>query len=142
MINFLPVTAITGDLFDQKYASLEYRDVLSKLEAEMAWKGYVVADRAISDPNGAWNEAISLDERVLDSGTSKTQILYWISTRSGFNVFAVDTNSTSGDAGTDDTSVSERSCAGVTACAALDLHGDCCPSLDGTMLGCCTRNGA
>jgi hypothetical protein len=139
MINFLPVTAITGELFDQKYASLEYRDVLSKLEAEMAWKGYVVADRAISDPNGAWNEAIHLDERVLDSGTSKTQILYWISTRSGFNVFAVDTNSTSGESGPDDSPVTERSCASVAACATL--HGDCCPTLNGIMLGCCTSTG-
>jgi Glycosyl hydrolase family 81 C-terminal domain len=137
MINFLPITSITGELFDQTYASLEFRDVLGNLEAEMAWRGYVVADKAISDPNGAWNEAIHLDERVLDSGTSKTQILYWISTRSGFQV-----NSTSGEPGADDTSSSQETCASNAACATLNLHGDCCPTSDGIMLGCCTSNGS
>lgn len=132
MINFLPITSITGDLFDKKYVMLAFSEVLSKVEAEMAWKGYVVAAKAIFDPNAAWNEALLLDGRVLDSGTSKTQILFWISTRSGFNVSAVDKNKVKFDS-----QPHSRSCDSVAACAALNLKGDCCPTSSNTMLGCC-----
>lgn len=140
MINFLPVTSVTGDLFDKEYVRLEFHEVLSKVEAEMAWKGYVVADKAIFDPNGAWKEAMLLDGRVLDSGTSKTQILYWISTRSGFDVSGFDENSgEKSHFSTISPQAPQRLCASVAACAALDLEGDCCPTSGNTMLGCCPK---
>jgi endo-1,3(4)-beta-glucanase len=61
MINFMPVTSITGELFNRDYVTVEYDKVLGpRTEVEMAWRGYVVADHAIVDPNAAWEEAQSL----------------------------------------------------------------------------------
>ena len=70
MINLLPVTAATGELWDHEYASLEFKNVLEPLgvqNVEMAWRGYVVSTQAIVDPNNAWIEAEKLDSRILDS---------------------------------------------------------------------------
>jgi Glycosyl hydrolase family 81 C-terminal domain len=63
MINFLPVTAATALLFQPDYAAQEYDKKLRPLgEVEMAWRGYVIADQAIVDPNGLeQNPSLFLD---------------------------------------------------------------------------------
>jgi endo-1,3(4)-beta-glucanase len=146
MINELPVTAITENLFDKRYVEQEYSKILSKLHhVEASWKGFVICNHAIVDPNAAWKEAQKLDSRLLDAGISKSQILFWIATRKDFNMSQPTDSSTdssentpesdsksSGDE-TDDTA----SCSLHPACIEAELTGFCCPTNDGTSLGCC-----
>lgn len=87
LINFIPVTTITGALFRPNFVSKEVANILSKLgEVEIAWKGYSVANQAIVDPNSAWASATEILSRVLDTAISKTQVLFWIATRDGKSV--------------------------------------------------------
>ncbi|CAB9512842.1 Endo-1,3(4)-beta-glucanase [Seminavis robusta] len=153
MINFLPVTPITRELFDKEYVAKEYADVISQYgqEVEMAWRGYVVCDHALVSPMKAWKEAVDLVANRLDSGLSKTQVLYFILTSpSGVDLSQIDTGAASDDAfvapssssggnsdqsssgGNDDNSAScsnHRGCAGLT--------GLCCPTGGGSFLYCC-----
>merc|ERR1712176_947755 len=135
MINFIPLTSVTGELFKRSYVSEEYENVLAGLgEVEMAWRGFVVADHAIIDPTAAWKEAQDLFSPTLDAGLSKSQVLYWIATREGFNA----TNITSGDEGDQNNEHESNStgdgasCSAHAGCSALGLTGSCCPTLDGT----------
>lgn len=133
MINVLPVTAATAALFEKEYVSKEYPYVMSSLtDVEMAWKGYTTSIHAIVDPNKAWEDAQGLVSYELDAALSKSQVLYWISNRPGFNatVSMPDEPAPSSNAG--------GSCGDNIGCAPLDLSGFCCPTLEGTMLGCCT----
>lgn len=104
MINFLPVTPITRYLFNVEYATVEYANVISNYpNAEMAWRGYVVADHALVAPMNAYKEAVKLISGQLDSGISKSQILYFILTSPlGFDVSKL-------SASTDDSSSSSSS---------------------------------
>ena len=94
MINFVPLTAITSVLFDETYVKEEFSHVISKLYGgvEMAWKGYVVGDRAIIDPNGAWDDALKLISYELDAALSLSQLLYFISTRKSFTASGTSTS--------------------------------------------------
>ena len=85
LINFMPVTAITSELFDKGYVKGE-RTVLSENDSvENAWRGYSICNEAIIDPNAAWLEAQNLISTQLDPGLSKSQVLFWVSTREGFS---------------------------------------------------------
>lgn len=85
LINFMPVTAITSELFDKGYVKGE-RSVLSDNDSvENAWRGYSICNEAIIDPNAAWLEAQNLISTQLDPGLSKSQVLFWLSTREGFS---------------------------------------------------------
>jgi endo-1,3(4)-beta-glucanase len=130
MINFMPVTSITGELFNRDYVSVEYSKVFGPpTEVEMAWRGYVVADHAIVDPNAAWEEAQSLFSPQLDSAVSKSQILYWIATRSGFNVSKLHLPTPRGpmpDSSSGSLSPAS-SCEDNKGCASAGLTGECCP---------------
>lgn len=143
MINFLPVTAATGDLFGSEFVSQEYVKILQPLrEVEMAWLGYIVADRAIVDPNAAWLEAEKLFSPTLDSALSKSQVLYWISTRSGFNASAVAAESSGTilpSSNGNDRGIGSAACSSIAACAKTGLVGDCCPTTSGSFLDCCSR---
>jgi hypothetical protein len=144
MINLIPVTAITGELFDRKYVTQEYHHVLEPLkEVEMAWKGFVVADHAIIDAQSSWEEVQEIDSRRLDSGLSKSQLLYWISTRSGFNAtkatkvpLARDDGDSSKGGGSPGKSGGET-CNSHPVCAKAGLVGECCPTPEGFSLACC-----
>ena len=149
MINFMPLTAITSVLFNESFVEREFDAVLAPILAnvEMAWRGYVIADHAIIDSSSAWTEAQSLASYELDSALSKSQVLYWISTRRGFNATVP-----SGDK-SDSTQLNSRSsrpddkskpesqstrCEDNLACARLDLKGFCCPTSEGLFLECCS----
>ena len=81
----MPVTAITSELFDKGYVKGE-RSVLSDNNSvENAWRGYSICNEAIIDPNAAWLEAQDLISTQLDPGLSKSQVLFWVSTREGFS---------------------------------------------------------
>jgi endoglucanase Acf2 len=144
MINLIPVTAITGELFDRKYVTQEYHHVLEPLkEVEMAWKGFVVADHAIIDAQSSWEEVQEIDSRRLDSGLSKSQLLYWISTRSGFNAtkatkvpLARDDGDSSKGGGSPGKS-GGGTCNSHPVCAKAGLVGECCPTPEGFSLACC-----
>lgn len=162
MINFLPVTSIVGELFSSDYAKLAYDNVLASIgEIDAAWRGFVVADHAISSPNAAWKEAQQLSSPTLDSGLSKTQLLYFISSREGFETknqssTRPTSNQTSSDRSTDASSTSNEqktssskddtksasgssdACEENSMCAAMNLEGKCCPSAGGIMLDCCS----
>ena len=138
MINFVPLTAVTSILFDAKYVKEEYNNALSKLYdgVEMAWKGYVVADRAIIDPNGAWDDAKKLISYELDAALSLSQLLYFISTRKEFSA-SESGGSDSSIQPSNSMSSSSSACELHPDCVDLGLSGECCPTAEGTMLGCC-----
>jgi hypothetical protein len=149
MINFVPLTAATSLLFDANYVKEEYTGALSKLYdgVEMAWKGYVVADRAIVDPNGAWEDAKRLISYELDAALSLSQLLYFIGTRKDFS--AGSGGSPSSPDGTDSSgepsnstssSSSSSACEAHPGCVDLGLSGECCPTSEGLTLGCCNSS--
>jgi endo-1,3(4)-beta-glucanase len=157
MINLIPVTAITGELFGKKYSSLEFKEILGPLgTVEAAWEGFVTADHAISDPEAAWHKAVDLFSPTLDAGLSKTQLLYWIATRQGFNASSVSIDDgsriqsgQSNNAGQDKSSYmtstqpddfteNKASCSNSPSCQELDLRGNCCPTNGGIFLDCCS----
>ena len=131
MINFMPVTGVTADLFDKDYVEAEYNNIIAPIfpSIEMSWKGYAVSDHAIIDPNVAWNDALELISSQLDSGLSLSQVLYWISTREGFNQ-------------TSSPLAESASCHKHSGCASLGLPGLCCPTEAGVRLGCCGEQSA
>jgi len=147
MINLIPVTSITGELFGVDYVTQEYANIIEPLgEVEMAWRGYAVSDHAIIDPNAAWVDAQELISPILDSALSKSQVMYWISTRKGFNSSVAQTGN--GGNGRDETNgkssgggtgkaVVAASCESTPACAQTGLLGDCCPTSSGIFLDCC-----
>ena len=103
----------------------------------MAWRGYVTADHAIIDPNIAWDDAQDLFSPTLDSGVSKAQILYWISTRKGFVPSNnTDTTSSSSDNAPDPSA----SCSLYSSCVDIGLGESCCLTTDGIYLGCCSKS--
>jgi endo-1,3(4)-beta-glucanase len=152
MINFMPLTAITSVLFYKSFVEREFNSALAPILAnvEMAWLGYVIADQAIVDPVSAWREAQNLASYELDSALSKSQVLYWISTRPGFNATVPSSDkSNSTRSGSPRKSTSEPDtkskpnsqstmCEDNQACAKLGLTGFCCPTSTGSFLGCCS----
>ena len=138
MINFLPVTAATGELFGKNFATVEYDAALASLvDIDVAWRGFVIAHHAISDPNAAWKDAVELSSPTLDAGLSKTQLLYWISTRQGFSTNGLQSSNTMAQTGQAGTSTTSDACELHELCAALSLTGKCCPTSEMVMLGCC-----
>jgi endoglucanase Acf2 len=152
MINFMPLTAITSVLFNESFVEREFDAVLAPILAnvEMAWRGYVIADHAIIDPSSAWTEAQNLASYELDSALSKSQVLYWISTRPGFNVTVPSSDksnsSTSASPSKSKSKPETKSkpnsqstiCEDNQACANLGLTGFCCPTSKGSFLECCS----
>jgi endo-1,3(4)-beta-glucanase len=137
MINFLPVTAITYELFDKTYVKDQYNEVIKPLhEVAPAWKGYTVCNQAIVEPMAAWKEALTLFSGELDSALSKSQVLYWISGVEGFTYVAMDDNETSSD--DDFNTPSDSFCEKNDGCVSLGLSGLCCPTAAGIRLGCCS----
>jgi len=148
LINFLPVTAITSELFDKAYVKGERQVLINTGSVEKAWTGYLISNEAIIDPNKAWTEAQSLVSQQIDSGSSKSQVLYWISTRPGFlssttAVVPDNDNQSSANPLEDTKGVVDTASTGSASCSAHDncvksgLVGLCCPTNDGTMLSCC-----
>merc|ERR1712157_686900 len=147
MINFMPITAITRELFDQIYIEKEFNSIIKPIynNVEMAWRGYTVADRAMVDPNAAWKDAIKLISYELDSGISLSQVYYWISTMNGFTSSSTEddktTMSTVDSKTTEDSNIdspdSSSPCDTHQSCADLGLKGACCPTTDEIFLGCC-----
>lgn len=139
MINEIPVTAATELLFDKSYVIQEYYNVLAPLgEVEMAWKGYLVCNHAIVDTMSAWNEAQALFSPQLDSGLSKSQVLYFVATRPDFNLSSTPRNATISMA--DSSTVEQRNisfCSHHKTCFLAKLTGLCCPTPEGLMLDCC-----
>jgi endo-1,3(4)-beta-glucanase len=133
MINFIPVTAVTGDLFSRPFVSEEIAHAFRPVkDIEMAWRGYVISASAIFDPIQAWQDAQDLFSPELDSGLSKSQVLYWIATRPGFDSSQV---SQEGETPTDEGSSTR--CQQNKACADAGLSGECCPTAEGDFLQCC-----
>jgi hypothetical protein len=139
MINALPITAATAVLFDRDYVKHEYPSLIgSRSSVEMAWRGYTISIGAIVDANAAWGKAQELVTYELDSGSSKSQVFYWISQMPGFNV-TIDPKKghTSSNRDEDLTSVS---CDRHLACIDQGLSGQCCPTLEDVFLGCCNSH--
>lgn len=142
MINFMPVTAITGELFDNNYTRQEYTKILKPLgDVEMPWRGYVECCHAIVDPQAAWRKARALRSPELDSALSKSQVLYWISTRAGFNqtnasVAAMSSRLKNKRSTPSAKPTSGPECSHYPSCSSLE--GDCCPTSGGLFLDCCT----
>jgi Predicted glycosyl hydrolase len=137
MINFMPVTAITKELFSKPYIEKEFNEIIEPIfdGVEMAWRGYTISDKALIFPTEAWQDATSLRSYELDSALSQSQVYFWIASMNGFNASVIST-----DVANDDNSghsSEDASCDKHQGCALLNLEGLCCPSSDGVMLGCC-----
>lgn len=148
MINFLPVTAITKELFASEYVQLEFDQVIEPIynDVEMAWKGYVISDKAMLDPTSAWQDATQVRSYELDSAFSQSQLYYWISTMDGFvapshNNTSEEQTETEGGSSSSGNGQGVASCLSNAGCVNLGLSGNCCPSDSGIFLGCC-NNGA
>ena len=141
MINFLPVTAITKELFDPDYVKLEFKDVLDPIydNVEMAWRGYVISDKAIIDPSSAWNDAKKLRSFELDSAISQSQVYFWISTMDGFIAPSSSSNEIN-SAESDVEKDGDSWCVNNPVCLKEGLTGECCPTNKGILLGCCSAH--
>eukprot|EP00536_Pseudo-nitzschia_multiseries_P006066 jgi/Psemu1/65414/estExt_Genemark1.C_1250008 len=143
MINAIPITAVTNLLFGADYVKYEYPFLMSgRGEVEMAWRGYTASIHSIIDPNKAWEDANGLVSQQLDSALSKSQVLYFISQRPGFNITLDHTQSSDSKnrdsrSPSESRSSSESSCESNPGCAELNLTGECCPTSSGIFLGCC-----
>jgi endoglucanase Acf2 len=137
MINFMPVTAITSELFSKQYVESEYETHLKSDfdEVEMAWKGYVICDKAINHPVSAWDDATQLTSYELDSALSQSQVYYWISGKEGFDSSLVASNVKNDDNSSGQSSNDLASCASHPNCS--HLVGLCCPTSNGIHLDCC-----
>lgn len=142
MINVMPITEITRELFGKNYVKKEYEAVIKPIEdsVEMAWRGYTICDRAMIEPNKAWDQAIALKSYLLDSGTSLSQIYFWISTMTEFTSPSHTTSddiSKSGGTYILPQNHTDQLCTENESCNELNLTGLCCPTLQGIILGCC-----
>jgi hypothetical protein len=83
-IQMLPFTPISEELLRQSWIAEEY-NVLSQAYSRPdpplseGWKGYIIMAHAIIDPSAAYGEALQLTS--YDDGNTKSNTLYWISTR-------------------------------------------------------------
>jgi hypothetical protein len=146
MINEMPVTAITSSLFNEEFVENEYARAIKPLGmVEMAWRGYTVCNQALVDPMEAWQSAQHLESGELDSGISKSQVLYFISTRPGFNSTTIkrsevrDTYVNPSD-GLISTGSASSTCSAHEVCSRSGLNGFCCPTQAGIKLECCASS--
>ena len=136
----LALNLATPSLLPCSYVKQEFENIIEPEYdyVEMAWKGYVVCDRAMMDPTAAWEDALELRSYELDQAISQSQVLYFASTTDGFEnpkqPAADSTDKQQDNASGTDTSAS---CIQNKACADLGLTGLCCPSSAGLYLGCC-----
>ena len=163
MINCIPITAVSSLLLEENYIKYEYPFLMSNHEnVEMAWRGYTVSVHSIIEPNKAWKEASALKSNQLDSALSKSQVLYFISQQSGFNVTLNGHNTkqqhlnnrtsrntpspsmldgtathTKMNSSISTTTTSSSSCERNPSCVESNLVGMCCPTVGGTFLDCC-----
>ncbi len=136
MINFMPVTAITKELFTLGYVKKEFNKTLKPIydTVEKAWRGYVISDKAIFEPNQAWQDATQLKSNELDAALSLSQLYYWIASIENFNISTtINFNQTTNV----DSSGGEASCVNHKACSGL--QGLCCPTASGSNLDCCNQ---
>ena len=66
------------------YVKEERKALSDGVSVDNSRKGYAICHEAILDPNKSWTDAQSVISSQLDPGLSKSQVLYWISTREGF----------------------------------------------------------
>lgn len=131
LINVMPVTSITQELFQREYVQKQLEFLEPYIHTvEESWKGYVLALQGIVDAEAAWKDALDVASYKLDTAISKSQLLYWIATRPDF---ASNWNVTATTGGTSD----KKQCSSNPRCSGAGLTGQCCPTTDGTMLGCC-----
>ena len=100
------------------------------------FRGYVVCDRALSEPMTAWKDAQDLVSPELDQALSKSQVFYFIATLNDFDITGINININNG------TIVDSYGCAANSKCHALGLTGLCCPAeVGGALLSCCDAYG-
>ncbi|RLN93899.1 hypothetical protein BBJ28_00014097 [Nothophytophthora sp. Chile5] len=86
LINMIPFTPITDAFLKPAYVQEEYpilqQQAFDRVQDPMEdrWKGYAYLDLAIIDPAKAWTKVQEMS--FFDDGSSRTNSLYWIATRS------------------------------------------------------------
>ena len=85
-IQMLPFIPISEELLREEWIREEYevlRSAYSRPDPPLseAWKGYIVMAHAVIDPQAAYSEALALSG--YDDGNTKSNTLWWISTRPG-----------------------------------------------------------
>ncbi len=83
-IQMLPFTPITEELLRAEWIEEEYpvvSTVVNDPNIGEGWKGFIYMAHAVIDPVAAWSEAATLTG--YDDGNTRTNTLYWLSTRPG-----------------------------------------------------------
>ena len=125
-------------MFPTGYVRGEESVIRTSDSVEVAWKGYSICNDAILHPNTAWIDAQKLTSVELDPGLSKSQVLFWISTREGFSANTTAKLSYNSDLGEHSIDQGVSSCTNHEKCSAENIAGSCCPTNDGVFLLCCS----
>merc|ERR1712121_5770 len=83
-IQMLPFTPISEELLRYEWITEEYNvvsEAYNRPDLSEGWKGYIIMAHAVIDPSAAYGEALQLTS--YDDGNTKSNTLYWISTRPG-----------------------------------------------------------
>lgn len=99
----------------------------SKMQDE--WKGLLYMDHAVVDRDKAWTEISNAGGFGI--GGSKSNSLFWAASRPSpipYNSTRVDPKSTV-----------KAACSANSACDAIGVLNDCCPTEKGIFLGCCPK---
>ena len=136
----MPVTGVTTSLLGGDYVRGEWLNHLKPVIEDVAenWKSVLVCDEAIVEPVRAWRRAGELGGGV-DAGLSLAWIYRFIAGRAGDRLGELDVveKFVEGGSGGSVRGGGGSECGAHAQCQGLGLIGNCCPTNDGTFLGCC-----
>lgn len=95
------------------------------------WRSLIFIDRAVVDRESAWTQIMSMN--TLGSGNSKANALFWAASRPPPRVGYVPESPLPA------AKQIKAACAANSACDALGIQDDCCPTATGMFLSCCPR---
>eukprot|EP00388_Colpodella_angusta_P038262 GDKK01043950.1.p3 GENE.GDKK01043950.1~~GDKK01043950.1.p3 ORF type:complete len:135 (-),score=14.54 GDKK01043950.1:231-635(-) len=108
------------------------------------WRSLIFADLAVVNRDAAWDRLMTLSN--FGAGNSKSNSLYWAATRAapvpGFNLSSTSSNIGTGGSGSGSSGSGSKlpsACAANSACDAIGMIGECCPSPSGLSLQCCPQ---
>ena len=103
-------------------------DSQGKMQDE--WKSLILIDLAVVDRDAAWNQILTLNG--FGNGNSRSNSLFWAASRTP-PVLNFNSSRRSTDL------LVKSSCSSNSACDAVGIVGECCPTATGIMLGCCPK---
>jgi len=134
-IQWLPFSPYSEILFSRSFVQQEAVEISRILQGEgeiqPLWKGLMLQIQAVVEPQSAWDKLVEMTD--LGQGASLSMALYWTATREEDSAFDLEEEATENAQACKE----RKECIDTSGCRILGLQGDCCPSSDGTRLGCC-----